>query len=413
MASFQAQDENVEFKTNISNNQQYYYYKIIFSQTLSADVRIDYVYGIPAQTKILPHRFSVMWQGRLWLCDEVNNQRNTALPSNYGTNCVFNGNDTVIREFGDSSRLVSCATLFSRYSSNIYDSLILFKRSSVYLVDGTSVDNYITYTVSDTVGIVAENTLVKCDVSFDISAGITKHILMWRSDRGIEFYDGNTLDPNISDDIRNFFDPSDPSYIDPTVYNVSQEEGFYDSIRFCYHWIFTNAGGKQEWVCDVKRKKWFNIDRGTKILNCGFQVEDAYGTKFLYGGTRDGYIERLENGVDFDGQPLSWTLFLGDILLVKSAEYRSRIRHLKLTCKQKTNNSVTITHYPDANTASDYTKTVSMANSASRLIQIKDSVNQVGVFHAYKLTGTNVGETPAFEPLLLGGLFEAIDEDVI
>ena len=86
-----------------------------------------------------------------------------------------------------------------------------------------------------------------------------------------------------------------------------------------------------------------------------------------------------------------------------------------LDCLQliETNNSVTITHYPDANTASDYTKTVSMANSASRLIQIKDSVNQVGVFHAYKLTGTNVGETPAFEPLLLGGLFEAIDEDVI
>lgn len=411
VASFQAQDENVEFQTNISNNSQYYYYQIVFSQTLSADVRIDYVYGIPVQTKILPHRFSVMWQGRLWLCDEVNNQRNTALPSNYGTNCVFNGNDTVLREFGDSSRLIAGATLFSRYSSNIYDSLILFKRSSVYLVDGTSVDNYITYTVSDTVGIVAENTLVKCDVSFDISAGITKHILMWRSDRGIEFYDGNTLDPNISDDIRNFFDPSDPSYIDPTVYDVSQEEGFYDSIRFCYHWIFTNADGKQEWVCDVKRKKWLNIDRGTKILNCGFQVEDTYGTKFLYGGTRDGYLERLENGTDFDGQPIVCTVFLGDILLAKSAEYVSRIRHLKLTCKQKTNNSVTITHYVDANTASDYTKTASMANSASRLCQIKDSANLEGVFHAFKLVVTNNGETPAFEPFLLGGLWEAVRED--
>jgi hypothetical protein len=415
VVSFQAQDENIEFQTNVSNNTQYYYYKITFSQNLSATVRWDYIYGIPVQAKILPHRFSIMWQQRLWLCDEVNNQRNSMLPSNYGTNCVFNGNDTQVREFGDNSRVIAAETLFSRYSSNIYDSLVTFKKTAVYLTDGVSPTTWTTYTVSDTIGLVAEGTLQKCDISFEIAQGITKHVLLWRSDRGIEFYDGNTLDPSISDDIRDFFDPSTREYIDPTIYDVSLETSFYDSKSFRYHWIFTNIDGKQEWVSDVEKKKWSNIDRGAKALTCGFGVQDVNGTKYNYGGTSDGYLERLENGITFDGQPLTWTLFLGDVLLTKSMMYVTRIRHIKLTTKQKTNNSVTITHYADGNTASDYSRTSSMANSTSRLCQIKDSVGvkeMESVLHSFKLTGTNNGETPAFEPLLLSGLFESVREDL-
>jgi hypothetical protein len=144
-------------------------------------------------------------------------------------------------------------------------------------------------------------------------------------------------------------------------------------------------------------------------------VQDVNGTKYNYGGTSDGYLERLENGITFDGQPLTWTLFLGDVLLTKSMMYVTRIRHIKLTTKQKTNNSVTITHYADGNTASDYSRTSSMANSTSRLCQIKDSVGvkeMESVLHSFKLTGTNNGETPAFEPLLLSGLFESVREDL-
>ena len=416
--SFNPTSLAAEFQTAVADQNQWYYYRIHFSDTLSADVRVSAITGMTAPKDIQPYRFSVLWQNRLFLCNDIHDKQNTVLCSAYGTNCVFNGDDSLKMEFGDSMGLVAAETLYTRYGQGIYDDLVVLKKDATFMVDGTWPTNWITYNVSNTVGCVAPLTLKRCDMSYDVAPGISKHILMWRSSRGIEYFDGNTLSL-VSDDIKNFFDPASDDYIDPQVVDVSAEAGSFDEINFEYHWYFTLASGqdlvKQEWVFALKYKKWFDVSRGTgKALNMAFTARDTYGNSFEYGATSDGFIERLENGTDFDENPMVYTFQTGDILLAKTGDYVCTLRHLKLFARAKNISSakVACTHYADTDATGTVLPAISQANATKRIYQAKQSVNIDAVLHGLKYTVTTSTEAIGFEPMLVSGLYRVKREDI-
>ena len=412
--TWQTLDENIEFKTKVANDQQYYYYRFNFTGGTGPSVVVNTITGIPVQKQINPYRFSLLWQNRLWMFNDQVDKKNTGLYSAYGTNCVFNGDDSGIREFGDSNELTCGETMFSRYGTGLYDNMVLLKTSSLFLIDGTT-PPWTTYTISSKIGCVAPLTLKRCDMSYEVTQGVSKHVLIFRSARGVEFFDGNTL-TSISGDISNFFDSSSPDYIDPTVYDVSLESGSFDENFDFYHWMFENASGKQEWVYALHYKKWFQINRGTgKALNCGFSVVDTDGNPYLYGGTSDGFLEHTENGTTFDGNPITYTFHTGDILLVKSAMYVTRLRHLKLMAKSKNVSTakVTCTHYADTDSSpsTPLFPTISQKNT-KRVYQWKHSCNIDAVLHSLKFTVTTNNEVSGFEPLMISGLMSVTREDV-
>jgi hypothetical protein len=406
--------ENIEFKTAIANDYEFYYYKVSWDTTLASDVRVDNIGGITVQKTLRPYRFSVLWQNRLWMFNDQADRKNTGICSSYGTNCVFNGDDFYEMEFGDAKELICGDSLFSRYGSNIYDNMILCKRGATYLIDGYGPSTWTIYTISDKVGCLAPLTMKRCDMSFEVAAGMTKHVLMWRSARAIEFFDGNTIAP-VTDDIKNFFDPTSSDYIDPTIYDVSLESGCYDEINFGYHWIFTNINGKQEWEYSLRYKKWFQVNRGTgKALTCGFNVQDTNGDTFLFGGTADGFIERLENGTTFDGNALVHTFWFGDILLAKTGDYVCTLRHVKLFAKAKNISSATVavTHYADTASTGESLAAISQVDATHRLYQAKHSIGMDAVLHSLRYDITTNDEVIGFEPLMVSGLYEVKREDL-
>jgi len=414
LVTWNAATENTEFTTSVATDFQLYYYRVHFSKTLTADVRVDEIGGITAQLEILPYKFSMLWQNRLWLFGGQAQRKNTALCSGYGTNTSFNGNDSLELEFGDDKEVVAASTLFSRFSSGIYDDLLVLKRSSVYMVDGNGPSTWITYTISDSVGCVAPQTVQRCDVSYSVSEGMTKHVVIWRSSRAVEFFDGNSLS-SIKEDIQNFFDPSSSDYIDPNVYDVSQETSFFDDNLYEYHWIFTNSGGKQEWVYNLKFKKWSQFDRGTgKYLNNGFPVQDLKGNNYNYGLTNDGFMEHLTHGTTFDGNPIVYTFRTGDNLLGHTGNYITKLRHVKLIAKVKNISAATVslTHYADTSSSGTSMPAMSQKDSIHRLYQAKHSVNIDALFHSLLYTVTTDNETIGFEPLLISGLWDIVREDV-
>jgi hypothetical protein len=237
---------------------------------------------------------------------------------------------------------------------------------------------------------------------------------MWRSARGIEYFDGNTLSL-VSEDIKNFFDPASSDYIDPQTYDVSAEAGSFDEINFEYHWYFTNVNGKQEWVFALKYKKWFEVSRGTgKALNMAFTVRDTYGNSFEYGATSDGFIERLENGTDFDGNSMVYTFQTGDILLAKTGDYVCNLRHLKLFAVAKNTSAATVavTHYADTAVSGTSLVAISQVNASQRVYQAKHSVNIDAVLHGLKYSVTTSDESIGFQALLISGLFRVKREDI-
>ena len=397
--------ENTEFTTTVANNTELYYYKITFSETLSATVVIDYIYGIPSQVEVQPHRFSVLWQNRLWLCDEVNRSRNSALCSSYGTVSVFNGDDSELFLFGSADKLVAGATLFSRFGGSIYDNMILFKQSEIYIVNGSSPSDFSIYQISDQIGCVAPLTLVKCDVSYEVSAGITKHVLLWQGQGGIYMFDGNAV-TNISKDIQDMFDPSNTNFIG---YSSATNASFYDAAEAEYHWLT----GTRELVFDLIQKKWFEITRGTgKKLISGWEVMDSYGNKFNYAGTTDGYIERLEYGTTMDGNTIDYSFWLGDLPLAKTSIYESEIRKIKLTGvdKNSTTQKVVLTHYGDCATTGTVLDNINQ-NVTPRCFQFVASLSKIATYHSLKFNISTNNETLGFEPLIVSLLYRVIRPD--
>ncbi len=416
--TWDAPDESSEFQNSVAASSPWWFYKITFSAALSASVQIDKITGIPSQRSIKAHSYPVMWQNRVWLLDEVSNQRNSGLCSAPDTVCVFNGTDSTRLRFGNDEPLICGATLFTRFGGSVYDNLVVFKNTEVWIVDGQTPSNYAKYRISTNYGCVAPGTLQSCDTGFEVAPGLLKHILIWQSENAICMFDGNAVNP-ISNDIKNFFDRTKAECIPDAM--KSKSESFYDNSNYEYHWIFASGAGattlNQERVYDVLKKKWYQVDRGTgKNLQMGFYVIDPYGNNFNYGGIDTGYIERVENGTTFDGNSIISTFRIGDIPF-GGYDVETAMRNFRLIMKAKTSttNTVSITHYGDGITTSESTAIALVVNnSTKRIVRPTQSVNWGNyLFHSFECSLTTTNETIGFEPIGIGLIYTIIRESVL
>jgi hypothetical protein len=408
-----------EFKYALDTNAQlFYYYKIVFNDTLSTNVYVDLVTGITAQKTIPGYRCAVMWADSLWLLNEHLDKKNSAIASQPDTICVFNGVNAIGTEspmiFGDNDDITCAATLYTRFGTDIFDNLVVFKNREAWIVnaiqgaDNTGLSRYQKFMISENYGCPCPNTLKTCDTGYELAPGLLKHILIWRAENAICIFDGNSVQP-ISDDIQNYLDKNKSEYIDPS----SSEHGFYDPTLFEYHWI-TSA---KEFVYDIRKKKWFEIDRESSggvdnQIRIGFTVTDSNGSFYTYGGLDAGYIERLENGNTFDGASIVSTFRVPDISL-GSWQYETKIRYIKHIAikKSTTTNKVTMTHYKDTSTAGDHTATFTVNSTTKRVVFENKSVDWGDcIFHGIQCSITTTNESCGYEPVGISGFFEKIRE---
>lgn len=419
--TWNAPDAKDEYTTSVYNSSQWYYYRIHFDRTLSGalasntTVKIDNIIGIPAQVNLHPYRFAVLWQNRLWLLNDQAKDKNTAVGSSFGTVCVFNGTDSGKLTFGGTQEVICAAPLFTRYGGSIYENLIVCKRNQTYLVDGTSPENYIVYEIAKTVGCIAPQTMKVCDTGYEVAPGLTKHVVVWLSATGVVMFDANSI-INISSDIADRFDPTSDNYINESV--ASQFTAFYDAKRTSYHIQIatgTSTTLNEEWAYDLTRRKWYQVVRGAKYLTCGFEVEDLTGNKYVYGGTADGFLERLEYGNTFDGVSITYKFRLPDGLLDKSLMYVKEIRRIKLTGRcNSAAATVTVRHYADGSTtaSSPTIEAISQSVSGKRIYQAMRGMSVRAVLHSFEFEATTNDSETGFCPLYVSGFYRVIRENL-
>lgn len=173
----------------------------------------------------------------------------------------------------------------------------------------------------------------------------------------------------------------------------------------------------KEFVFDIRKKKWYENIRGlnmAKPLVMAFPVRDTTGKAYVYGGLDTGYIERLENGTDFDGEDIISTFRIGDIPL-GGWQYQSTIRkvkHIQLA-KGTTTSVVTLTHYGDCITTSTETATSDPTVSGKRVAQTKESLDWGNyTFHSIKCSITTDNETIGYEPIGLSIYWKPVRVDI-
>ena len=152
----------------------------------------------------------------------------------------------------------------------------------------------------------------------------------------------------------------------------------------------------------------------SKYLVMAFPVRDTTGKVYIYGGLDTGYIERLENGNDFDGEDIISTFRIGDIPL-GGWQYQSiirKVKHIQIS-KATTASNVTITHYGDCKTTSTETTSSDPTDTSARVAQTKDSLNWGNyTFHSLKCSITTDNESIGYEPIGLSIYWKPVRIDI-
>lgn len=415
--TWQAIAKGTEQTTTISTNDTpLYYYKLTFSQAFSADVQLYYVGGIPTQKEISTYKFPVSFHNRLWLCSDQSGDRNKITPSGYNTVSVFNGSDTLDFYLGDNTDIIAGGSLYTRFGSSLYENLILCKESETWLIDGTSLNTYALYKISDQYGCVAKDTFRICNIGFEIAQGINKHVAIWQAAGAIVIFDGSSVMP-IHFDIENVFDPMSTTTINTA--KIHKSTAFYNEAKREYHWLWASGANttlNKEYVFDLLRRKWFEIDRSTgKYLQLGIPVSDTNGYKYVYGAIDTGYLERLENGTTFDGNNIVSQFQTPDIPL-GGWNNETILRKVRLIAKSKatTTNSVAMTHYGDMANTGTSIGSFSVTDTTHRVVNnVKSISTGPHTFHSFACSMTTSNENIGFEPIGLEVFFKQAREKIL
>ena len=248
-----------------------------------------------------------------------------------------------------------------------------------------------------------------------VAISVNSHVCIWQGYDGLYIFDGRTLQP-IHEDINNFFDKRNSNSIN--LSEIENSIGFFDDQNQEYHWIFMSGSSStlnEEWVYDFTKQRFYEVNRGsTKKLQAGTQVRDTSGNVYNYGSIDTGYLERLEYGNTFDGDDMTFTYQIGDILLENSFMIETTIRKIKVgvVAKSTTTNKITMTHYGNSkDTGSE--KIIGTDVSGQRVSDILKG-DDWGPFstHSFKGSITTNNEAIGFEPLYIGLAYKIIRIDL-
>ncbi len=397
------------------NSAPLYYYRMTFTQTLSADVKLDYVAGIPAQRTITNYKFPVNFHNRLWLCSDQSGERNKITISQTGTVSIFNGTDTTNFYIGDNTDIIAGGSLYGRYASSVSEQLILCKKDETWLIEGTTLANYTQFRVSNQYGCVAAKTFTICNIAYTMASGISKHVAIWQSSNAIVVFDGSSVMP-VSFDIADIFDQRNAVKISLTM--IHKSTAFYDEANSEWHWCWSSDGStlNNEYVYDLIRQRWYTISRGTgTAIQLGIPVRDTNGNNYVYGAIDTGYLERLENGNTFDGNNIVSKFRTPDIPIA-GWEEESLIRKVSLLTKTKatTTNKMAITHYGDMSNTGTSIGNLSVTDANKRVLRSMVSIGTGPyTFHSFECSMTTANEPIGFEPIGLQIFYKAIRPHLI
>lgn len=397
-----------ELPQELGGRPSLYYYKIDIKTALTTGtdkVHLYFLGGMPAQKSINGYKFPIMSHNRLMLGSNQADKKNSLLIGAPDSTSTFNGVDYREIPFGNDDELVSGSEIFGQFGSDIYNLTLVCKKSESWLLSEQE-SSFEWFRVSSTIGCTAPLTVTSIHTPAMEERPALNGVIFQSTD-AIYLFDGREFIP-IHRDIEDVFKRINKTYLDKSV-------GFLDETNQEWHWLITTGAStthNEEWVFDLKRSRWYQIDRET-YLQSGFSVEDTVGNFYNYGTIDTGYMERLENGTTFDGNDMNFSLRTGDTALSGSSIYETRIRQLNLLMKSKntTTNSVAVTHYGDGQTIGTAFTSISPANSSGRISSRTKSENTgKHVFHSIKLAMTTNDEEIGFEPLGLGVFYQDVGE---
>ena len=310
---------------------------------------IDIISGIPAPRTMRGHKFPTRYGQRSFWCGDIyGNEPNSMDYGPPNTVDVFNGTQSSDRGqriyVGDQAELTGATSIYNRFGSSIYETMLIFKNASTHLMYGTGPHDYKLYTISQSYGCPAPRTIAAAEIGYKMQGGASRNVAIWMSYRGPVIFDGAVLLP--LDGVDLYFDPrKTDTYINTTY--IQDFHGWFDPFWKEYHLLMatgTSTTLNTHIVYDLRRKRWFEVyyDAGVdSVPQVAFTGRDAGGSIKQLGlmGSTDtdyqGHLYQLESGSDWDGTDLTHKVKTCDFFVFQqevpgSIFVESRMQEIKL-----------------------------------------------------------------------------------
>ncbi len=354
-----------------------YWYRVSWDAGLSTNTRI-YAALYAAQPESLPaYSGCVEFKGRLFLWGDPQ-YKNRLRYSGYAKYDSFSGSDSGYTDAFGGEDSILCAIKF-------YNELVVFKKNSVFLLEGYSPSTFGILKLADTVGIASPKSAQTVEVGYaSMHADEGVNIVIWQDTDGIYVLDGRKP-KKISDPVSHYFDPEFSTCI--AAANIESLQAFIDPLKNEYHLLIPSYELVYNYVAD----EWYPPFQRQIVLTTGLSLRGTDNRYYTYGGSASGFVMKLETdttdkttanadqAIVHRVKTRAITSLVADQggRLYFSPTMRFVVNGAKLIAKARSSGNATVKAYYDlASSATTLTSSASLINSGKALAEPSVAINQ-------------------------------------
>lgn len=346
-----------------------YWFKIVFSATISDDVNVWQVRAKPVSNPPTGYTSVAAFKERLWLYGDSDNP-NIFRYSKRNAPEIWNGSDSSVLEVGAQQKI--------SFALPFYNEMMVFKTTGeVGLIEGYSPSTFAYEIISSYSGAVAPQSIVAVETGV-MAGGNKKTVAIYLSSDGVRMCDGLTT-PLISQDISAYFDKNNALCIAAT--DMDDAVAWMDYGNNEYHLSVPNS---PELVYDIDSGKWTIFVRAPATFTNA--VTFFSGNQWLSLAGTASHIYELEDGTTDNGTAVTYVVESKDHW---QGDFFHNYRNFLLFSSQATGAAVTLYHALDGKTAYTNDGAISVAKSSYNFCAPDEPLNIIGSSARWKLSTTN------------------------
>jgi hypothetical protein len=255
------------------------------------DVRVYFVVVVPYPESLGNYNGVVEFKHRAVLWGDVQYPNRLRVSAKDRPDC-FSGSDSAYTDaFGGLDKIVA--------AKRFYNELIVWKETSVWLMEGFAPFNFGNLKIADTVGCVAPKTAHVIEVGYEeIHKDEGMSIAIWCDADGVYVLDGRKP-KKISAPVDQYFNPEFSTAV-PAA-DLASLQAFVDKVNNEYHLLIpgTGSGLGTELVYNYINDTWYppwsrTVGDGNSYLRCGLGLRGSNNRFYTYGGNSEGRVFLLE-----------------------------------------------------------------------------------------------------------------------
>jgi hypothetical protein len=231
----------------------------------------------------------IEFKGRAFVWPDPEYPNRLRYSANGRADCFSGADSGYTDEFGDMTEIVACR--------RFHNELIVWKKNSVWLLEGFSPENFGTMKIADTVGCCAPKTTAVVETGYPgMHSDEPLSIAVWMDTDGIYVLDGRKP-RKVSLPIDQYFNFVDYSSTAFGATSLTNMQGFVDKLNNEYHLLPQST---TELVYNFVTDEWYppwtrRAGAVAGYLVCGTTLKGTDNRNYNYAANDAGYVFRLES----------------------------------------------------------------------------------------------------------------------